>query len=100
MGEIFGEPQTFTMTFTTADQKITETINDVINHPEHYTQGGIECIDAIRAAVTDKPPYEAWLVGQIIKYIWRYNFKNGVEDLRKAQFYMDRLVMEAEEKEE
>jgi len=73
--------------------------NDMVNHPPHYTQGGIECIDAIRAAITGKPPYEAWLVGQIIKYIWRYDKKNGLEDLEKAKFYLDRLIMEVKEDE-
>lgn len=71
--------------------------NDPVNHPSHYTQGGVECIDAIKAAVTGKPPYEAWLVGQIIKYVWRYNDKNGLEDLQKARFYLDRLITEMED---
>ena len=72
-------------------------MNDPVNHPVHYTSGGIECIDAIKAAVTGKSPYEAWLVGQVIKYVWRYNLKNGVEDLRKADFYLHRLIEEAED---
>lgn len=42
------------------------------------------------------PGKEAWLVGQIIKYIWRYRWKNGLEDLKKARFYLDRLIQEAE----
>ena len=70
--------------------------HDPVNHPDHYTRGGIECIDAIQAAVTDLPGKEAWLVGQIIKYIWRYRWKNGLEDLKKARFYLDRLIQEAE----
>lgn len=70
--------------------------NDPVNHPDHYTRGGIECIDAIAAAVQDLPGKEAWLVGQIIKYVWRYRWKNGAEDLKKARFYLDRLIQEAE----
>lgn len=70
------------------------TIADMVNQPPHYTQGGIECIDAIKSAITGKPPYEAWLVGQVIKYLWRYNFKNGVQDVEKAQFYVNRLLEE------
>ena len=66
--------------------------NDMVNQPPHYTQGGVECIDAIQAAVTGKPPYEAWLTGQIIKYVWHYNFKNGKQDLEKAEFYLKRLI--------
>ena len=68
--------------------------NDAVNCPGHYLQGDVECIDAIKAAVTGKPAYEAWLVGQVIKYLWRYNFKNGSEDVEKAQFYLNRLVEE------
>ena len=67
---------------------------DPDNHPQHYTRGGIECIDAIAAAVQDLPGKEAWLVGQIIKYVWRYKWKNGAEDLEKARFYLDRLIGE------
>ncbi len=78
--------------------KVSETNNepDMVNHPPHYTQGGIECIDAIKAMVVGKPPYEAWLVGQVGKYLWRYPDKNGLEDLKKAQFYLDRLIKEVE----
>ena len=75
----------------------------MVNQPPHYTQGGVECIDAIKAAVTGKPPYEAWLTGQVIKYIWRYNFKNGLEDVQKAKFYLNRLeqcLIEAQVKKE
>lgn len=67
---------------------------DPVNHPQHYTRGGVECIDAIAAAVQDLPGKEAWLVGQIIKYVWRYKWKNGAEDLEKARFYLDRLIRE------
>ena len=69
--------------------------NDPVNHPDHYTRGGIECIDAIAAAVQDLPGKEAWLAGQIIKYVWCYRWKNGAEDLKKARFYLDRLIQEA-----
>ena len=73
-------------------------ITDMVNHPPHYTQGGIECLDAIRASMT-KEGYEAYLKGNIIKYLWRYEHKNGCEDIKKARFYTDRLV-ESLEKEE
>lgn len=67
--------------------------NDQVNHPAHYTAGGIECIDAIAAALTSqKDPMQAWLTGQIIKYLWRWPAKNGVEDLEKARFYLNRLI--------
>lgn len=67
-----------------------------VNHPAHYTAGGIECIDAIAAALTcQKDPMQAWLTGQVLKYIWRWPLKNGKEDLRKARFYLDRLINSA-----
>ena len=67
--------------------------NDPVNHPAHYTSGGIECIDAIAAALTcQRDPMQAWLTGQVLKYLWRCPLKNGAEDLRKAQFYLNRLV--------
>ena len=73
-----------------------QSVNDPVNHPSHYTRGGIECIDAITAAVTDLNGPEAWLTGSTIKYIWRWRWKNGLEDLRKAQFYLTRLIARVE----
>ena len=70
-------------------------MSDNVNHPEHYTSGGIECIDAIRASLGDKE-FADYCKGNIIKYIWRYRHKNGVEDLRKAQVYLNWMI-EAEE---
>lgn len=67
---------------------------DTVQRPAHYNQSGIECIDAIAAAVKGKSGIEASLVGNVIKYLWRYELKNGVEDVRKAQWYLDRLVKE------
>ncbi len=63
---------------------------DNVNSPPHYNQAGIECIDAIAAATDDG--YEYYLQGNIIKYLWRYRYKNGNEDLRKARFYLNRLI--------
>ena len=65
---------------------------DNVNHPPHYTKDKIECIDAIRSATSEG--YEYYLQGNIIKYIWRYNHKNGVEDLKKAKWYLKRLIKE------
>lgn len=67
---------------------------DNVNHPTHYTQAGIECIDAITAAVSGKSGIEAVCVANVIKYLWRYELKNGVEDVKKAQWYLNRLVSE------
>lgn len=68
-------------------------MTDSINQPEHYNAGGIECIDAIRAAMS-QVAFEGFLQGNIIKYIWRYRHKNGLEDLKKAQWYLTLLISE------
>ncbi len=75
--------------------KISNTKTDMVNSPPHYNKAGIECIDAIRAATGDG--YEYYLQGNIMKYLWRYRYKNGVEDLQKAQWYLDKLVEECNE---
>ena len=66
--------------------------DDSVNKASHYNDGGIECIDAIAASV---PPveYAGFLKGQVLKYIWRYRLKGKpVEDLKKARYYLDRLI--------
>lgn len=65
---------------------------DTVNHPPHYTKGGIECIDAIEAATVNLSGFEGYCAGNALKYIWRHEFKNGTEDLKKAVWYIDRLV--------
>jgi hypothetical protein len=65
-------------------------MTDPVNHPEHYTSGNIECLDAIRAALGDN--YKYYVQGNVLKYIWRFNHKNGLEDLKKARFYLDDLI--------
>ena len=69
-------------------------IKDNVNHPSHYTQGAIECIDAIKEATKGLLGIEAVCTANIIKYVWRWKFKNGVEDLHKARWYLDRLIEE------
>ena len=66
-------------------------IEDNIN-PNHYKQGKVECIDAIESATTNKTGIEAFYVGNIIKYLWRYESKNGLEDIKKAKWYLDKLI--------
>lgn len=74
-----------------------ENKTDMVSHPKHYNQGGIECIDAIKAATVGKRGIEAVCVANIIKYCWRYEEKNGIEDVRKAKFYIECLLKELEE---
>jgi hypothetical protein len=74
--------------------KAVKVVKDNVNHPSHYTQGAIECIDAIKEATKGLLGIEAVCTANIIKYVWRWKFKNGVEDLRKARWYLDRLIEE------
>ena len=73
-----------------------ESTVDMVNHPSHYTQGGIECIDCIKSAIVGKVGIEAFCVGNAIKYLFRYEEKNGIEDVKKARWYIDRLIKELE----
>lgn len=61
-------------------------MSDPVRSPSHYTQGGIECIDAIRAALTPEE-FRGYCKGNVIKYAWRERLKGGNEDLRKAEAY-------------
>ena len=65
---------------------------DDVNHPTYYTQGNIEVLDFI---LDQKMGY---MEGNIIKYICRYRFKGGVEDLKKARFYLEKLISQKENK--
>lgn len=65
---------------------------DVVNHPSHYTNRKVECIDAIESATVVKTGIEAVCVANVIKYLWRYEDKNGLEDIKKAQWYLNKLI--------
>ena len=71
-------------------------MTDNVNHPKHYTQGGVECIDALTAATINLKGIDAVCTANAIKYLWRWGQKNGVEDLKKARWYIDKLVKENE----
>lgn len=68
---------------------------DNVNNPPHYNKAGIECIEAIAAATGDG--FQYYLQGNIIKYLWRYRYKNGIQDLEKAQWYLNKLIETLEE---
>lgn len=70
---------------------------DVVNQPNHYANFSIECIDAMQAMLS-KEEFIGYLRGNIFKYNWRYKLKNGIEDLKKAQWYQAKLI-EVEENE-
>lgn len=67
---------------------------DNVNNPSHYNKGKIECIDAIEVAVSDLSGIEAVCTANVIKYMWRWKQKNGIEDLSKARWYLSRLIKE------
>ena len=79
---------------------------DMVNHPPHYASSKIECIDAMEAMTSQNREYKNPLTGHeqycwqvIFKYIWRFPFKeNAVEDLKKAKFYLERLIKSLENK--
>ena len=70
-------------------------LQDNVNNPAHYGQGEIEAIDYISDFLSPEE-YQGYLRGNIAKYLHRWPYKNGVEDLRKAAWYLDRLIDEAE----
>jgi len=61
--------------------------------PNHYKRNGVECWDMIKATLGEN--YPSFLIGNVMKYLWRYRDKGGVEDLRKAYTCMRELGMEA-----
>ena len=69
-------------------------MSDNVNHPSHYTQGGIECIEALEAATVNMKGIEAVCTANAIKYLWRWKEKNGKEDLKKAIWYIKKLIEE------
>lgn len=71
----------------------TET-HDNVDHPAHYNQGGVECIDALKAATVGLEGIQAFCTANAIKYLWRWKSKGGVEDLDKAIWYIQRLKEE------
>ena len=68
-------------------------MHDPVNKPQHYQSGnGIECIDAIEAATDGKSGMMAVCTANVIKYVWRCEKKGGLEDVKKARWYLDRLI--------
>ena len=72
---------------------------DNVDKPRHYNLGKIECIDAIEAATKNLKGMDAICTGHVLRYAWRWPEKNGVEDLKKARWYLDRLIKKVEDEE-
>ena len=71
--------------------------SDPVASPAHYTSGGIECIDAMEAALTPEE-FRGYLRGNCIKYLWRCELKGRtMEDLEKCEWYLERLIAEVGE---
>ena len=67
-------------------------MTDNVNSPPHYNQSGLECIDAIHAALGDEG-FRAYCQGNALKYLWRHQYKNNpVEDLKKSQWYVNKII--------
>ena len=65
---------------------------DPVNKPSHYNEGAVECVEAIEASMSSEE-FKGYLKGNTIKYIWRYDYKGKpVEDLRKARWYLEKLI--------
>lgn len=68
---------------------------DPVNHPSHYTAGDVECIDAMRSAL-GHDGFVSYCIGAVMKYAWRWQHKGGLEDLKKAQWYLTKAIKEVE----
>ena len=90
-----GEPAMNLGYFNYPDIDDTGNIADNVNSPSHYGQGKIEAIDYIKDSLT-KEEYIGYLRGNIAKYLHRWRYKNGLEDLKKAQVYLGWLIQEVE----
>lgn len=78
----------------------TESMDDPVNHPDHYqTKSGLETIQVIEAFTDGLEGIEAVCTANVIKYICRWKKKNGFQDLKKAQWYLNKLINHVEEKE-
>ncbi len=71
-------------------------MNDPVNKPQHYSQGPIEAIDALESSMSAEA-FEGYLKGNVMKYMWRYELKNRLQDLLKAQWYLQRLIAKVDE---
>lgn len=105
-GPMFAPPGWLQMSFNvnalrlgdlSGDDKL---IVDIINHPTHYTKSKIQSIDVIKAATSNLIGIEAHCTACAIKYLYRWKDKNGIEDLKKAVWYINRLIVEGDNPDE
>jgi hypothetical protein len=75
-------------------------MEDLVNHPPHYNASSIECIDAMKAMAegSDVDPHASYCWQNAFKYLWRWPYKSGLQDLKKCRWYLDKLIDEIESK--
>lgn len=66
-----------------------------VNNPSHYNENGLETIDAIKGTMS-REAFHGFCTGNILKYVARFKFKNGIEDLKKARWYLDKMIEDEE----
>jgi len=87
-GELEGE---FVHGSTETIRVTKEMLEDNVNNPSHYNQGGVECIEGIKAALSEEE-FRGYLRGNAMKYVWRCRYKGKtVEDIDKSQWYLNKL---------
>ena len=80
----------------TENERLTDKLGDPVKEPNHYTKGEVECIDALKASMSNEA-FRGFCKGNVIKYIWRYETKGaGLQDLKKAQVYLSWLIDETD----
>lgn len=96
---LFDEIPTGTLAFKKNESYDTYSNYDAVNHPQHYTQSEIPCIDGIDAVISGyNRPGHGYYAGTILKYLWRAPFKGRyLQDLEKAQWYLNRLVKKVQD---
>lgn len=98
MKTILGEDGKYYLTIEGFEPMSEIKIKDPVNHPDHYiSESGIEAIDVIKAFTSELKGYEAVATSQVLKYILRWKNKNGLEDLKKAKWYLEDLIKYVEE---
>lgn len=71
-------------------------MNDIINHPPHYNSSGIKCECGRQIECIDVTRHQSFSIGNIMKYLWRHEHKDGLIALKKAKWYLDDLINQME----
>lgn len=85
------KPENVQLSLSELNLKPLQDFNDSVNSPSHYTQGAIETIDYMESCLTDEE-FRGGCKMNILKYVSREKYKNNLEDLKKAQWYLNRLI--------